>query len=493
MALKPIRRLRSEKNLMKNKIQKSRNTGDLMKFSACASALFASFLVFSPLLANSAKATDVGVATNASAQDGGRFLRLGLGKSMVVHLPAEAKEVVIGNTDVVDAIVRTKNAAYIFAKTTGQTNVFFFDVNGQQIMNLDIEVALDPSALQRLLQRTLPGTHIKVDVEDRNFILTGMAMNPLEAKTAVDLATNMTSQGGGAKIVNAMQIAGEDQVMLQVKVVEIQRDVLKQFGINFKALLDIGGFAFNLSTVNPFSSATISDANAIGLSGVSGSSNFSGIVRAMESDGLLRTLAEPNLTAVSGQAATFLAGGEFPYQVCDNAGGVRTCTISFKDYGVGLNFTPTVLSQGRINLKIHTEVSELSTVVTGTQSIPSINTRKADTTLEMPDGGSMMLAGLIRETTRQTVNGTPGLKKLPILGALFRSRDFINNQTELVVIVSPHIVRSVAQKQLETPDKNYNPATDRQTILLGRLNKVYGSAGKAPKGAYQGNVGYIVE
>jgi pilus assembly protein CpaC len=290
-----------------------------------------------------------------------------------------------------------------------------------------------------------------------------------------------------------MQIAGEDQVMLQVKVVEIQRDVLKQFGINFKALLDIGGFAFNLSTVNPFSSATISDANAIGLSGVSGSSNFNGIVRAMESDGLLRTLAEPNLTAVSGQAATFLAGGEFPYQVCDNAGGVRTCTISFKDYGVGLNFTPTVLSQGRINLKIHTEVSELSTVVTGTQSIPSINTRKADTTLEMPDGGSMMLAGLIRETTRQTVNGTPGLKKLPILGALFRSRDFINNQTELVVIVSPHIVRSVAQKQLETPDKNFNPATDRQTILLGRLNKVYGGAGKAPQGAYQGNVGYIVE
>ena len=478
---------------MKNQIQKSRNTGNLMKISACASALLASFLIFSPLVANSARATDVGVASNASAQEGGRFLRLALGKSMIVHLPAEAKEVVIGNTDIIDAIVRTKNAAYIFAKTTGQTNVFFFDANGQQIMNLDIEVALDPSALQRLIQRTLPGTHIKVDVEDKNFILTGMAMNPLEAKTAVDLATNMTAGGGSGKIVNAMQIAGEDQVMLQVKVVEIQRDVLKQFGINFKALLDVGGFAFNLSTVNPFSSSSISDANAFGASGVSGASNFNGIVRAMESDGLLRTLAEPNLTAVSGQPAKFLAGGEFPYQICDTTGGVRTCAISFKDYGVGLDFTPTVLSQGRINLKIHTEVSELSTVVTGTQSIPSINTRKADTTLEMPDGGSMMLAGLIRETTRQTVNGTPGLKRLPILGALFRSRDFINNQTELVVIVSPHIVRSVAQKQLQTPDKNFNPATDRQTILLGRLNKVYGSAGKAPQGAYQGSVGYIVE
>lgn len=465
------------------------NPSARMKISACASALLASFLMISPLVMRSGEATDVGVSRNAGS---GRFLRIGLGKSMIVHLPAEAKDVVVGNSEIVEALVRTKNVAYLFAKKVGQTNIFFFDANGQQIMNIDFEVSLDPTSLQKLIQRTLPGTHIKVDAEGTNYVLTGMAMNPLEAKTAFDLATNMNAVGD-SKIVNAMQIAGEDQVMLQVKIVEIQRDVLKQFGINFKALLDIGGFAFNLSTVNPFSSSAISEDNGFGASGVSGTSNFSGVVRAMESDGLLRTLAEPNLTAVSGQAATFLAGGQFPYQLCNDTGSVRTCTISFKDYGVGLNFTPTVLNQGRINLKIHTEVSELSTVTSGSSNIPSINTRKADTTLEMPDGGSMMLAGLIRETTRQTVNGTPGLKKLPILGALFRSRDFINNQTELVVMVTPHIVRSVAQKQLETPDKNFNPSSDRQTILFGRLNKVYGSAGKAPQGTYQGNVGYIVE
>jgi pilus assembly protein CpaC len=371
--------------------------------------------------------------------------------------------------------------------------VFFLDGNGQQIMNLDIEVALDPTALQNLIRRTLPGTHIKADAEDRNIVLTGMAMNALEAKTAVDLAKNLSVGGADTKVVDAIQIAGDDQVMLQVKVVEIQRDVLKQFGINFKALLSIGGFAFNLSTVNPFSSNPISTDNAAGLSGVSGASNFSGVVRAMESDGLLRTLAEPNLTAVSGQPATFLAGGEFPFQVCSNLQNIRTCTLEFKKYGIGLNFTPLVLSQGRINLKIHTEVSELSTVTSGDFSIPSLLKREADTTLEMPDGGSMMLAGLIRESTRQTINGTPGLKKLPILGALFRSRDFINNQTELVVMVTPHIVRSVAQKQLQSPDKNFAPASDRQTILLGRLNKVYGANGKVPQGSYQGNVGYIVE
>jgi pilus assembly protein CpaC len=478
---------------MKNTFKKSWNPGAVMKISACASALLASFLVFSPLLVNAAKATDIAVANASSAAESGRFLRIGLGKSMIVHLPADAKDVLVGNSDIVDAVVRTKNVAYLFAKSTGQTNVFFLDGNGQQIMNLDIEVALDPTALQNLIRRTLPGTHIKVDAEDRNIVLTGMAMNALEAKTAVDLAKNIAVGGADTRVVDAIQIAGEDQVMLQVKVVEIQRDVLKQFGINFKALLSIGSFAFNLSTVNPFSSNAISTDNAAGISGVSGSSNFSGVVRAMESDGLLRTLAEPNLTSVSGQPATFLAGGEFPFQVCSNLQNIRTCTLEFKKYGIGLNFTPLVLSQGRINLKIHTEVSELSTVTSGDFSIPSLLKREADTTLEMPDGGSMMLAGLIRESTRQTINGTPGLKKLPILGALFRSRDFINNQTELVVIVTPHIVRSVAQKQLESPDKNFVPATDRQTILLGRLNKVYGANGKTPQGAYQGNVGYIVE
>lgn len=472
---------------MKKTFANSFNPASLMKISACASALLASFLMCAPLVMNAAKATDVGVSGTA---DSGRFLRIGLGKSMIVHLPADAKDVVVGNTDIVEALVRTKNVAYLFAKKIGQTNIFFFDANGQQIMNIDFEVALDPTSLQKLIQRTLPGTRIKVDAAGTNFVLTGMAMNPLEAKTAFDLATNMNGNGVDSKIINAMQIAGEDQVMLQVKVVEIQRDVLKQFGINFKALLDIGGFAFNLSSVNPFATGLISPTQGFGASGVSGTSNFSGVVRAMESDGLLRTLAEPNLTALSGQDAKFHAGGQFGYSTgCVNG----ACSTAFKDYGINLDFTPTVITNGRINLKIHTEVSELNGRVSGTENIPGVDTRSADTTLELPDGGSMMLAGLISESTRQNATGTPGLKKLPILGALFRSRDFINNQTEMVVIVTSHIVRSVAQKQLETPDKNFNPATDRQAILFGRLNKVYGAAGKAPQGSYQGNVGYIVE
>jgi pilus assembly protein CpaC len=465
-------------------------------------ALLSSLLLFAPLLPKSAVATDMAPTTEMSNPAHGHSYRIALNKSAVVTLPAEAKDVVVGNTEIVDVVIRNKNTAYLFARKSGSTNIFFFDANGQQIMAMDLEVALDTTALQELLHRNLPGTHIVVDVIGNNVALGGIAMNPAEAKEAEDLANEYIGAASfflpGGKVVNTMKIAGEDQVMLQVKMVEVQRDVLKQWGVNFGAAIKAGAFAFNLANINPFSSNLIETTQGYGASFADSNGNaFSAILRAMESDGMLHTLAEPNLTAVSGQSASFKAGGEFPYQTCQQSNGVLTCQVAFKEYGVGLDFTPTVLTAGRINLKVHTSVSELNNVQTGTLGIvgavPSLNKREAETVLEMPDGGSMMLAGLIRESTRQTINGTPGLKKLPILGALFRSRDFIQNQTELVVLVTPHIVRSVAQKQLETPDKNLNEATDRQTILMGRLNKVYGTGSGRPHGSYSGNVGYVVE
>ncbi len=473
-----------------------------------AAMLLTSLLLVAPIVPHSAFASDIAPISTQAAQTGS-FFRIALNKSAVVTLPAEAKEVVVGNNDIVDVQVRNKTTAYLFARKTGSTNIFFFDAKGQQIMALDLEVAIDTLALQNLIRRTLPGTRITVDVLGANVVLGGVAMNALEATTAVSLANEYIAQGttvvsttsttttGGGLIVNTIKILGEDQVMLQVKMVEIQRDVLKQWGVNFGAALNAGSFAFNLSNVNPFSAVPLSQAAGYGASILDSSGNsFTSIVRAMESDGMLHTLAEPNLTAVSGQAASFKAGGEFPYQTCQGTPSV--CTVAFKNYGVGLDFTPTVLSAGRINLKIHTAVSELTQIqagVVGTSggSVPSLNERAADTVLEIPDGGSMMLAGLIRENTRQTINGTPGLRDLPVLGALFRSRDFISNQTELVVIVTPHIVRSAAQRQFELPDKNFNEANDSQTIIMGRLNRIYGSKTTQPTGPYGGNVGYIVE
>ncbi len=479
----------------KAKTATSLNSGAIMKMSSCAAALLASFMVFAPLTVSPTLATDINVTQHGEQ---GRYVRIGLDKSIIIHLPENARDVVVGNPEIVEAMVRTKNTAYLFARKQGQTNVFFFNAEGQQIMALDLEVALDTLPLTKLLQRSMPGTRVTVDTMGKNVILGGTAMNPAEAKQAEDLASQFidsaTFFAGGGKIVNTIKIAGEDQVMLQVKIVEIQRDVLKQFGVNFRAIIDAGKFAFNLSNINPFATNELSLNGGYKGSFASGNSNFDGVVKAMESDGLLRTLAEPNLTALSGQAASFKAGGEFPYQTCDYSQKPVVCEIKFKEFGVDLDFTPVVLSEGRINLKIHTAVSELNSVQSGVQNVPSVNKRSADTVLEMPNGGSMMLAGLIRESTRQNASGTPGLKKLPVLGALFRSRDFTSNETELVVIVTPHIVRSVAQQQLTTPDKNFEPSTERQALFFGQLNKKYSSsANKSPQGKYNGNVGFIVE
>jgi pilus assembly protein CpaC len=470
-----------------------------MKISSCVAALLATFLAIAPLTANTAKATDLDVPADSQGS-GSRYVRIGLDKSIVIHLPTQAKDVVVGNPEIVDAVIRTKNTAYLFARKPGQTNIFFFDGNGQQIMALDLEVALDTLPLRRMIQRTLPGSHITVDTLGKNIVLGGDAINASEAKTAADLASQFIETvswwSGTGKIVNTIKIAGDDQVMLQVKIVEIQRDVLKQFGINFRALIDTGKFAFSLASINPFTNSLLSSKSGYKSSFSEGGSNFDSLITAMEGDGLLHTLAEPNLTAVSGQPASFLAGGEFPYQECFRSTGTtstESCSIKFKSFGVALNFTPTVLSEGRINLKIHTDASELNTVLSGNGNAPGLNKRSIDSVLEMPNGASMMMAGLIRETTRQNINGTPGLKQLPVLGALFRSRDFISNETELVVIVTPHIVRSVAQQQLIAPDQNLAPATDRQAIFMGRMNKLYGNTGKAPSGEYKGNVGFIVE
>jgi pilus assembly protein CpaC len=271
-----------------------------------------------------------------------------------------------------------------------------------------------------------------------------------------------------------------------VKVVEIQRNVLKQFGVNFSALLDVGKLAFNIvNAPTGLSNGILTGASGIKGGVSTGGIHFESLIRAMEQDGLVRTLAEPNLTAMTGQDAKFVAGGEIAISVpCDNVGTFRC--VDYKEYGVQVAFTPTVLSEDRIVLKIATNVSEPS-------GGGDFSKRSTETTLEMPSGGSMMIAGLIKESTRQSIDGTPGLKKLPILGQLFRSRDFIANETELVVFVTPVLVRPTTQAKLTSPDKNFNPPTDKQAIFMGRLSKVYGGTADAPAGDYHGNVGFIVD
>jgi pilus assembly protein CpaC len=336
-------------------------------------------------------------------------------------------------------------------------------------------------------------------------MLAGSAASPQEAQQAFDLASRLT--GDGTKVVNGIAVRGRDQVMLKVTVAEVSRDVIKQLGIDLNGSANFGSTGFSYVVSNPFSAT----GQALSNTAFTGSfKNINVTLKAMERAGVIRTLAEPNLTAISGETATFMAGGEFPIPAglsCDTTKSPPVCQsqIDFKKFGVSLVFTPVVLSAGRISLKVMTEVSDLSSdnaitmqVPGSTQNltIPSITTRRAETVVEIPSGGSLALAGMIQQKTKQQINGVPGLMQVPILGTLFKSRDFINNQSELCVIVTPYIVHAVAQKKLSRPDDGFANPSDPATVLLGRLTRIYGSAAEPPPAGtkgYRGQYGFILD
>lgn len=432
-------------------------------------------------------ATDPAVEDSVPQQ--AHFLRLGTSKSAVIKLPAAAKDVIVGESAIVDVVLRNRNTAYLFARTPGQTNVFFFDGEGREILHLDLEVTLDSKGLKKLLDRSLPGNRIDVDTTGNNVVLKGSVENAVESKMAEDLAGRFLSTGNGqtSNIVNLLKLAEGDQVMLKVRVVELKRTVLKQLGVDLTGKLGFGPFSIDLSN-KPSNFIENSTDTTIGWA--AGGNSIDANIQALEGQGLATTLAEPTLTAISGAQASFRAGGEFPYRVLDGTGADAKYTVEFKPYGVSLGFTPTVLSGGRIALNINTEVSELARFIDG---VPAIDIRKAQTSVEIPSGGSMMLAGLIKNVSQQELRGAPGLRSLPVLGALFSSRNFQMNQTELVVIVTPYLARPVEERQLATPLDTYNPPTDKQQIFLGRLNRIYGAPGDRPSGAYHGQVGHIIE
>lgn len=455
--------------------------------SLLALAIIGTGLMGSPL---PAAATDLAPEAATDAQVPSRVLRLALNKSIVIRLPAAAKDVLVGNPGVVDAVVRTHSTAYLFARAPGQTNIFFFDANGKQILDLDLEVTRDPSGLQRLLERSLPDTQITVDTMGETVILGGLAANAEEASKAMELAAQVT--GDPAKVVSTVAITGKEQVMLKVRIVEMQRNLLKQLRINTSVSAGSGSLATTVLNTNPFASALASSSlSRVDFS--SGNDKISAAIQALETEGLLRTLAEPTLTAISGESAKFLAGGEFPIPTSSKDGVV---SVSFKSFGVGLGFTPIVLSEGRISMKIAAEVSELANdggVTIDGLKINGIKTRRAETAVELPSGGSMVMAGLISDSQVQDITGTSGLKDIPILGALFRSREYQAKQTELVVIVTPYVVDSVAPGDLSTPIDSFNAPSDSEAFIFGTLNRVYGPGAVKPSSRWRGQVGFIVE
>jgi pilus assembly protein CpaC len=437
------------------------------------------------------------------AQAKARFLALGIGKSVIIDLPRDVKDVLVADPKIANAIIRSPQRAYIIGTTVGQTNVVFFDADGQPIAAYDIAVKRDLNGVRAALKHTYAGVQIE-GVGD-GVILTGTVASPIEAQQAGDLAARLA--GGADKVVNSIAVRGRDQVTLKVTVAEVRRDIIKQIGVDLSASMNYGNAVVTFNNSNPFTALgrPLVDNNIARVTALTnGLPSVAATLRAMESAGVIRTLAEPNLTAISGESATFIVGGEFPFPTgvtCQTnpAGAVGQCapSIAFKKFGISLNFTPVVLTEGRISLRVMTEVSEVSndnSINISGISVPSIRTRRAETTLEIPSGGSMAMAGLIQQQTKQAVNGLPGIDQLPVLGQLFRSQDFVNNQTELMVLVTPYVVRAVAQRELSRPDDGFAPASDGQSILLAQINRIYGIAGRIePIGGFQGNFGYIID
>ncbi len=474
-----------------------------------------------------------------------RSLSLPRGKSAIVDLPVDARDVLVSNPAVADAVLRTPRRIYVLGNNPGQTDAVFFDEMGREILSLDIRVDAATGALDDTVRRLVPGADVHIEAVNDSIALTGSVANIAESDRVQRLAERFVAKP--EQVINMLSIRGGDQVMLKVRVIEMQRTMIKQLGFNTQAVLgQVGSPQYGLTNAPSFSvngsllggiTGTIGQDTttqpvlpgsggdcsspgvniiktnpaaciATGRAGATGLNKGQGIIQAFERAGLARTLAEPNLSAVSGESAKFLAGGEFPVPTgLDQNGNV---TVQFKPFGVALAFTPVVMSEGRISLKVSTEVSELTTdgslKFNNSLTVPALEVRRAETTVEMPSGGAMMIAGLLKEQTKQNIDGTPGMTELPVLGALFRSRDYLAGETELVIIVEPYIVHATTPDKLQTPVDGLEIASDAQTVLMGRLNKAYGPGkGPAPRGSqpdgappppapvWQGPVGYVIE
>ncbi len=444
-----------------------------------------------------------------------RRINLGVGKSVIVDLPRDAAEVFVADPKVANAVVRSARKLYLIATGGGQTSVYAMDASGQQIAAFEINIGRDVGELDKILKTAMPHTLILPRTINDTIILTGTVDSAGEAQMAMDIAKGFVGESagstagansggasgvGGGKVINSLIIRGRDMVMLKVTIAEVKREIVKQLGVTQTALNGNWG-AVNLQ--NPFVQNGSATAGTFGnLAGVQGGAikGLGAEIKAYERNGVARILAEPTVTAVSGENAKFTAGGEVPVpsnETCGANGGGCVIGYTFKPYGVTLNFTPVVLAEGRILLRIATEVTELDPTTSFTFnniSVSGFRTRKNETSVELPSGGSIASAGLIQTISRQTITGLPALMNLPVLGALFRSRDYQRQETELMIIVTPYIAKPVKPGDLAKPTDGFVEASDPQAVLLGRVNRIYSTA-ENPQliQNFKGRLGFITD
>ena len=409
-------------------------------------------------------------AAISSAQD--NAILLSVGGSRVVNLPAKMSDVVIADPEVVDVHVRSQNQLYLIAKKAGETTVFATASNGKVLFSGTVRVGNNITSIDDMLRLAMPGAKIAVNTMNGMVLLTGTIQAPEDAAEAERLTQAFV--GKDVTVVSRLRMATPLQVMLQVKIAEVAKDVGHKIGTNFTSRDTgstggyVGGglrdFAQYDSDTNSWNFTTPVD-GSYSLGGVARifGMDIAGALDLAESSGLASTLAQPNLTALSGETASFLAGGEYPYTVSN---GLQGNSIEFKQYGVQLAFTPTVLADGRISLRVRPTVSSLDFSINA--NVPALRSRTAETTVELGSGQAFMIAGLLNNEASNSVNKIPGLGNLPILGSLFKSRQFQRNETELVIVVTPYLVKPMNASDVRLPTDGFRNADLGEGLFLQR-------------------------
>lgn len=442
-----------------------------------------------------------------------------INRSELVTTSSDMGEVIIADPDVADVFVHGKRKVSVLGKSIGQTSLRIFDNEHKLIRSMDVSVTYDLPAVRRALREFMPSERIGVSMVNTRIALTGNVSSAEAAATAVELAEEFvsgkltaenltrrprrTATSDRSPIINLMKIASGQQVMLRIRIGEIQRTALKNLGVNLTLfnggdngfLIGTGTGQFgNVAGANPtFGFNQFTNAGdsfgTIGGSALIGNTGIAGTIDALERDGVLKVLAEPNLVALSGEEAQFLAGGEFPIPVPQQLG---TTTIEYKPFGVALKFTPHVLSENRLRIQVQPEVSELSfeqTIDTGDGfTAPSLITRRASTTVELAPGESFMIAGLIRDNMSSQINELPGVGEIPVLSALFRSTSYQRNETELVIAVTPYLVDPIKGSDVKMPTDDFRPASFMESIFFGTLS---GTRGNQP--SVEGPSGFMTD
>ena len=412
----------------------------------------------------------------------GTSLQLEVNKGRLVRLDRPAGTVFIADPEIADIQVKSPSLVYLMGKKPGETTLYAVDEGENVLASVAIRVNLNLSRLRDAIRALDPRGDVNVTSIDDTLVIEGVVRSALIAEDVRRLAVRIA--GDSDAVINRLGVDAPNQVNLRVRIAEISRGVDKQLGFNWQIMGTLGSLSLALATTNPFAGA-VGVVNSLGSLTQGASAawqvegwDFNAVIDALEEEGLVTILAEPNLTALTGETASFLAGGEFPILVPDSNGRV---TIEFKKFGVSLAFTPTIIGENRINLHVRPEVSQLSSTNAVTLNdfvVPSLTTRRAETTVELGSGQSFAIAGLLQNNVTHDIRKFPALGDIPVLGALFRSDRFQRDESELVIIVTPYVVRPASRMRLAAPTDGFVPPHDMERLITGGTHRRNPVAGK---------------